>query len=133
MTMIQLPLVVSEDVVRMRQTLKEEMVKLGFTVIEQTKMITAASELARNTLRYGGGGHAEIDVLTQAGKRGVLAAFVDQGPGIENLDLAFTDGYTSGGGMGLGLPGARRLADEFEIETAPGQGCRVTIIKWKAF
>ncbi len=133
MTMIQLPLVVSEDVVRMRQTLKEEMVKLGFSVIEQTKMITAASELARNTLRYGGGGHAEIDVLTQSGKRGVLAAFVDQGPGIENLDLAFTDGYTSGGGMGLGLPGARRLADEFEIETAPGQGCRVTIIKWKAF
>lgn len=133
MSMVQLPLVVSEDVVRMRQTLKQEMVKLGFTLIEQTKMITAASELARNTLRYGGGGHAEIDVLTQSGKRGVLAAFVDEGPGIENLDLAFTDGYTSGGGMGLGLPGARRLADEFEIDTAPGQGCRVTIIKWKAF
>ena len=87
----QVPMAVSEDVVRMRQLLKQEMVTLGFSVIEQTKMITAASELARNTLRYGGGG------------------------------------------MGLGLPGARRLADEFDIETAPGQGCRVTITKWKAF
>ena len=133
MSAVELPLMVSEDVVRMRQLLKEEMVKLGFSVIEQTKMITAASELARNTLRYGGGGHAEIEVVSEAGKRGVRAAFVDQGPGIENLDLAFTDGYTSGGGMGLGLPGARRLADEFDIETAPGQGCRVTIYKWKAF
>ena len=127
------PLRTDEDVVRMRQTVREYLVAVGFSLIDQTKMITAASELGRNTLRYGGGGHAEIDVLTQSGKRGVLAAFVDQGPGIENLDLAFTDGYTSGGGMGLGLPGARRLADEFEIETAPGQGCRVTIIKWKAF
>ena len=129
----QVPLAVSEDVVRMRQLLKQEMVTLGFSVIEQTKMITAASELARNTLRYGGGGHADIEVVSMAGKRGVRASFVDQGPGIENLELAFTDGYTSGGGMGLGLPGARRLADEFDIETAPGQGCRVTITKWKAF
>ena len=133
MSVVQLPLVESEDVVRMRQQLKQDMVKLGFSLIEQTKMITAASELARNTLRYGGGGHAEIEMLEGFGKRGVRASFVDQGPGIDNLDLAFTDGYTSGGGMGLGLPGARRLADEFDIETAPGQGCRVTIIKWKAF
>lgn len=124
---------VSEDVVRLRQMLRDAMVGLKFSVIEQTKMITAASELARNTLRYGGGGHAELEVVSGAGRQGVRITFIDQGPGIADIELAMTDGYTSGGGMGLGLPGARRLADEFDIDTAPGEGCRVTIVKWKAF
>jgi serine/threonine-protein kinase RsbT len=124
---------VSEDVVRLRQVLRDEMVGLKFSLIEQTKMITAASELARNTLRYGGGGYAELDVVSGSGKRGIRIAFIDEGPGIEDVELALTDGFTSGGGMGLGLPGARRLADEFEIDSAPGKGTRVTITKWKPF
>jgi serine/threonine-protein kinase RsbT len=123
----------SEDVVRLRQMLRDEMVGLKFTLIEQTKMITAASELARNVLRYGGGGYAELEVVARGTLRGIRISFVDEGPGIADIDLALTDGYTSGGGMGLGLPGARRLADEFELDTAPGKGCRVTIVKWKPF
>lgn len=130
---IRTVLEVSEDVVRLRQVLRDEMVALKFTLIEQTKMITAASELARNTLRYGGGGYAELEVVSSGDRRGVRVAFVDEGPGIENIELALTDGFTSGGGMGLGLPGARRLADEFELDTAPGKGTRVTITKWKPF
>ncbi len=126
-------LVVSEDVVRMRHMLRDEMVALRFTVIEQTKMITAASELARNTLRYGGGGYAELEVVERGGMRGIMVTFVDQGPGIGDIELAMTDGYTTGGGMGLGLPGARRLVDEFEINTAPGKGTRITVTKWKLF
>lgn len=132
-TPVRTTLEVSEDVVRLRQVLRDEMIGLKFTLIEQTKMITAASELARNTLRYGGGGYAELEVVANGSRRGVRVAFVDEGPGIENIELALTDGFTSGGGMGLGLPGARRLADEFELDTTPGQGTRVTITKWKQF
>lgn len=133
MSPVRTALEVSEDVVRLRQVLRDEMVALKFTLIEQTKMITAASELARNTLRYGGGGYAELEVVSSGTRRGIRVAFVDEGPGIENIELALTDGFTSGGGMGLGLPGARRLADEFELDTAPGKGTRVTITKWKPF
>lgn len=133
MSPIRTSLEVSEDVVRLRQVLRDEMVGLKFSLIEQTKMITAASELARNTLRYGGGGYAELEVLASSDKRGIRISFIDEGPGIEDVELALTDGFTSGGGMGLGLPGARRLADEFEIESSPGKGTRVTITKWKPF
>ncbi len=128
-----LPLHSDEDVVRLRKQVREEMVAIGFSLIEQTKMITAASELARNALRYGGGGEAHSETLLQDGRRGLALRFVDHGPGIDNIELALTDGYTSGGGLGLGLSGARRLADEFHIDTAPGKGTRVTIVKWKRF
>jgi serine/threonine-protein kinase RsbT len=128
-----LPLKTDEDVVRLRKQVREDLVSLGFSLIDQTKMVTAASELARNTLRYGGGGEAHIDQLTNDGRHGLSLSFVDQGPGIEDIGLALTDGYTSGGGLGLGLSGAKRLADEFAIDTAPGRGTTVTIAKWKKF
>jgi len=128
-----LPLHTDEDVVRLRKQVREDLVALGFSLIEQTKMITAASELARNTLRYGGGGEAHIDQLTDDGRRGLSLSFIDQGPGIEDIALALTDGYTSGGGLGLGLSGAKRLADDFVIDTVPGRGTTVKIAKWKLF
>ena len=126
-------LVTDEDVVRLRKMVRDDMVTLKFSLTDQTKMVTAASELARNVLRYGGGGHAELEQLEQGMNKGVRVSFIDEGPGIADLELAFTDGYTSGGGMGLGLSGARRLADEFDIVTAPGEGTTVTITKWKPF
>jgi serine/threonine-protein kinase RsbT len=122
-----------EDVVRLRQKVRERAVVTGFTLVEQTKIITAASELARNAIQYGGGGQARISVVLNGGRRGVSLEFADQGPGIANLELALTDGYTTGGGLGLGLSGARRLSDEFEIESQPGQGTRVTIVRWRPF
>ena len=122
-----------EDVVRMRQAVRECLVSVGFSLIDQTKMITAASELGRNTLRYGGGGEAHIQKVVNGSRRGVTLSFIDQGPGIVDIDLALTDGYTTGNGMGLGLSGARRLADEFELDTAPGAGTTVRISKWKLF
>lgn len=128
-----LPLKTDEDVVRLRKQVREDLVALGFSLIDQTKMVTAASELARNTLRYGGGGEAHMYHLTDGNRRGLSLSFVDQGPGIEDIGLALTDGYTSGGGLGLGLSGAKRLADEFEIDTAPGRGTTVKIAKWKKF
>ena len=130
---VHLPLVTDEDVVRLRKQVRDEMVALKFSFIEQTKMVTAASELARNVLRYGGGGRAELTLPVRNGKRGVCVSFIDEGPGIADLALALTDGYTSGGGMGLGLSGAKRLADEFELDSEPGKGTTVTITKWKPF
>lgn len=127
------PLRTDEDVVRMRQLVRECLVSVGFSLIDQTKMITAASELGRNTLRYGGGGEAHIEKVVEGGRRGVTLSFIDQGPGIVDVQLALTDGYTTGNGMGLGLSGARRLADEFELITAPGAGTTVRISKWKLF
>lgn len=126
-----LPLKTDEDVVRLRKQVRENLVSLGFTLIEQTKMVTAASELARNTLKYGGGGEALLTSLADIDRHGLKLSFVDRGPGIPDLDLALTDGYTSGGGLGLGLNGAKKLADEFEIDTQVGQGTTVTIVKWK--
>lgn len=128
-----IPLRADEDVVRMRQALRECLVSIGFSLIEQTKMITAASELGRNTLRYGGGGEAHIERVSDGSRRGVTLSFIDQGPGIADVDLALSDGYTTGNGMGLGLGGARRLADDFELTTAPGKGTTVRISKWKLF
>ncbi len=129
----QAPLYTDEDVVRLRKMVRDELVALRFSLVDQTKMVTAASELARNTLRYGGGGHATVARVQNGVVMGVRVSFIDQGPGIADLDLALTDGWTSGGGMGLGLSGARRLSDEFEIITAPGEGTTVTITKWKSF
>jgi serine/threonine-protein kinase RsbT len=128
-----LPIRSDEDVVRLRQSVREHMIAAGFSLIDQTKMITAASELARNTLRYGGGGEAHMLKLTNGMRRGLSLAFIDHGPGIADLKQALTDGFTTGGGMGLGLSGAKRLADEFDIESSPGNGTTVKICKWKPF
>nr|WP_202519094.1 ATP-binding protein [Streptomyces sp. SID1034] len=100
------------------------------SLVDQTKMITAASELARNTLTYGGGGMVRAGTVSRGGKRGVAAIFEDSGPGIPDVEQAMTDGWTSGGGLGLGLSGARRLVDDFDLNTVPGEGTVVTIIKW---
>jgi serine/threonine-protein kinase RsbT len=120
-----------EDVVRMRQVLREWAVNLGLNLVDQTKLVTAASELARNTLRYGGGGSVEMCIVKSTVRRGCRLKFIDDGPGIEDIETALRDGYTSGGGLGLGLGGAKRLCDEFEIESQLGHGTRVTITKWK--
>ncbi len=128
-----LPLKTDEDVVRLRKRVRDDLVALGFSLIEQTKMVTAASELARNTLRYGGGGEAHVNRCQEGDRTGIELRFIDNGPGIENLELAMTDGYTSGGGLGLGLSGAKRLADEFHIDSEPGKGTTVSITKWKHF
>ena len=128
-----LPLRSDEDVVRLCQSVREQMIATGFSLIEQTKMITAASELARNTLRYGGGGEAHLLKLQEGLRRGIGLVFIDHGPGIADIAQALTDGFTTGGGMGLGLSGAKRLADEFDIESAPGQGTTVKINKWKPY
>jgi serine/threonine-protein kinase RsbT len=128
-----LPIRSDEDVVRLRQSVREQMIAAGFSLIDQTKMITAASELARNTLRYGGGGEAHMQKLQNGARKGMALTFIDRGPGIPDIARALTDGYTTGGGMGLGLSGAKRLADEFDIESAPGQGTTVRIGKWKPY
>ncbi|KIR64624.1 ATP-binding protein [Micromonospora harpali] len=119
-----------EDVVRVRQLVRTVAVAVRLSLVDQTKLVTAASELARNTLVYGGGGSAEVSVVDNGRRRGVRIVFADDGPGIADLDLALTDGYTTGGGLGLGLSGARRLVDEFDIDTGPGRGTRITVTKW---
>jgi serine/threonine-protein kinase RsbT len=120
----------SQDVVRVRQRARALAVDAGLSLVDQTKIVTAASELARNTLDYGGGGRAEIEILS-APQRGVRLTFVDEGPGIPDIEAALRDGYTTGGGLGLGLGGAKRLSSEFRIESAPGKGTRVSIARWK--
>jgi len=114
-----------------RQAVRKLAVSLGFNLIDQTKFVTASSELARNTLDYGGGGTAQIEVVEDGRRCGLRLTFEDQGPGIPDIDLALTDGYTSGNGMGLGLSGAKRLSHEFEIRSTPGEGTRVSVIRWK--
>ena|SRR5687767_10585043 len=121
----------AEDVVSVRQMVRQRAVELGFSLVDQTKIVTAASELARNTLQYGGGGTVTIDTVENLGRRGVRLTFEDNGPGIPDVELAMKDGYTTGGGLGLGLSGARRLSSDFSIQSAPGQGTRVTIIRWR--
>jgi serine/threonine-protein kinase RsbT len=127
-----LPIRSGEDVVRARQAVRSQAMELGFSLVEQTKIVTAASELARNTMTYGGGGEMRIERLTQGPKRvGLRLTFEDQGPGIANIELALRDGYTTGNGLGLGLNGARKLSHEFDIQSQPGVGTRVTITRWK--
>ena len=126
-----LPIRTSEDIVRMRQAVRERAVAQGFSLVDQTKIVTAASELARNTLDYGGGGEVELHVLVNGSRAGLRLSFVDRGPGIADIDTALRDGYTSGHGLGLGLGGAKRLSNEFSIESKAGEGTRVTITRWK--
>jgi len=117
--------------VRLRQVVRERAIAAGFSLVDQTKVVTAASELGRNTIQYGGGGHARVTMVENGPRRGLRLEFIDQGPGIADVALALTDGYTTGKGLGLGLSGAKRLSDEFSIQTAPGQGTHVTIVRWK--
>jgi serine/threonine-protein kinase RsbT len=119
-----------QDVVRVRQLIRRMAVAARLSLVDQTKLVTAASELARNTLVYGGGGQAAVEIVNNGRRVGVRAWFRDKGPGIADVDLALSDGYTSGGGLGLGLGGARRLVDEFDLETTVGEGTTVTVTKW---
>ncbi|MFH8487015.1 ATP-binding protein [Streptomyces longisporoflavus] len=120
----------NRDVVSIRQTIRVLAQRCRLSLVDQTKMITAASELARNTLVYGGGGAVKAGLVEKDGRRGIAALFEDSGPGIEDVNLAMTDGWTSGAGLGLGLSGARRLVDEFDLVTEVGVGTTVTVIKW---
>ncbi|MFJ8493190.1 ATP-binding protein [Streptomyces sp. NPDC094038] len=120
----------SGDVVRIRQLVRALAQECRLSLVDQTKLITATSELARNTLVYGGGGTVQAGLVQNRGRRGVAAVFADDGPGIPDVELAMTDGWTSGSGLGLGLSGTRRLVDEFELATEVGEGTTVTIIKW---
>jgi serine/threonine-protein kinase RsbT len=122
---------VSDHVVLVRQTVRKWATELGFSLVDQTKMITAASELARNTLVYGGGGTVRLELLEDGARRGLRLTFEDQGPGILDIEKALTDGYTSGKGMGMGLGGSKRLVNEFDIVSRVGEGTRVTITRWK--
>jgi serine/threonine-protein kinase RsbT len=127
----KLPAQASEDVVRVRQAVRAWAVELGFSLVDQTKIVTAASELARNTVIYGGGGTVELESLTDGARRGLRLTFSDQGPGIPDIDAALRDGFTTGTGLGLGLGGARRLSNEFELRSQPGAGTVVRITRWK--
>lgn len=126
-----LPLRTPEDIVRMRQVVREQAIGMGFSLVDQTKIVTAASELARNTMVYGGGGEVAVQTITEGLRRGLRLVFRDQGPGIADISLAMKDGYTTGGGLGLGLGGAKRLSNEFSIDSRPGEGTRVSITRWK--
>jgi len=121
----------SEDVVKVRQTVREWAISSGFSLVDQTKIVTAASELARNAVHYGGGGTVRLEALNDGARRGLRLVFEDQGPGIPDIAQALRDGFTTGGGLGLGLGGARRLVHEFDIDSRPGAGTRVAITRWK--
>jgi serine/threonine-protein kinase RsbT len=127
----QVPVRSEEEVVRVRQFAREWSIRLGFGLVDQTKIVTAASELARNTVLYGGGGTVRFQALNDGPRRGLRLVFEDKGPGIADLQLALKDGYSTGTGLGLGLSGAKRLMSEFEIESALGQGTRVAVTRWK--
>jgi serine/threonine-protein kinase RsbT len=127
----ELPVKAQEDVVLVRQAVRSSAVEMGMSLVDQTKIVTAASELARNTFVYGGGGVARIEIVEDTGRRGLRLTFEDHGPGIPDIQRAMQDGFTSGGGLGLGLGGAKRLSNEFEINSRPGEGTRVTITRWK--
>ncbi|WP_435017759.1 anti-sigma regulatory factor [Tundrisphaera sp. TA3] len=126
-----IPIASDNDVVQVRKVVRTWAVDLGFGLVDQTKTITAASELARNTLVYGGGGTVLLEVLSDGRRKGLRMTFEDHGPGIPDIELALRDGYTTGHGMGLGLSGSRRLVNEFEITSRVGEGTRVAITKWK--
>jgi serine/threonine-protein kinase RsbT len=126
-----LPVRQETDIVVARQRVRQWAVEIGLSLVDQTKIVTAASELARNTLIYGGGGTMRLEQLTEGTRRGLRLTFEDKGPGIPDVALALRDGYTSGKGMGLGLGGSKRLVNEFDIVSAPGVGTRITITRWK--
>lgn len=126
-----LPVRSSKDVVVVRQIVRAHAIKLGFGLIDQTKIVTAASELARNVVEYGGGGTVRLEMVSDGRRVGLRLTFEDKGPGIEDVALVMKDGYSSSGGLGLGLGGARRLSNEFEIASKPGEGTRVSITRWR--
>ena len=126
----KLPVQTSEDIVKVRQAVRSWAVELGFNLVDQTKIVTAASELARNTVIYGGGGTVELESLLDPKRRGLRLTFADQGPGIPDLEAALKDGFTTGTGLGLGLGGAKRLSNEFEIRSQPGAATTVRITRW---
>lgn len=121
----------SSDVVKVRQLVRDWAVAMGFSLVDQTKIVTAASELARNALQHGGGGMVRLESLNNATRRGLRLTFSDQGAGIVDVEQALKDGYTTDNGMGLGLGGAKRLVNDFAIDSAPGRGTRVTIVRWR--
>ncbi|MGA9954172.1 MAG: anti-sigma regulatory factor [Bradyrhizobium sp.] len=121
----------SDDVVRVRQVTRTFAVEVGLSLVDQTKIVTAASELARNTLDYGGGGEVTVEVLDQGGRRGLRLTFEDKGAGIADIEQALKDGFTSGKGLGLGLGGAKRLCNEYSIDSKPGEGTKISIARWK--
>lgn len=121
----------SEDVVRVRQAVRALAIRIGLSLVDQTKVVTAASELARNTLDYGGGGTVTLERASSGVRHGLRLTFEDNGPGIPDIELALKEGYTTGGGLGLGLSGAKRLSSEFDIWSKPGEGTRVSITRWK--
>ena len=120
-----------EQLVTVRQAVRAKAEELRFSLVDQTRIITAASELARNTLQHGGGGSVAIEIVENGTRRGLRLTFKDQGPGIPDLELAMKDGYTTGGGLGLGLSGSKRLVNEFTISSKAGEGTQVTVTKWK--
>ncbi|MEU8142115.1 anti-sigma regulatory factor [Nonomuraea sp. NPDC048901] len=126
----ELPIANNSDVVLVRQRVRSVAVEVGLSLIDQTKVVTAASELARNALVYGGGGLARIEIVENGARRGLKLTFSDEGPGIPDIEQALTDGWTTGTGLGLGLSGSRRLVDEFDLVSAPGKGTTATVTKW---
>src|SRR3954468_11668932 len=127
----RLPIRTTEDIVMVRQHVRKLALELGLSLVDQTKAVTAASEIARNTLIYGKGGWATIEMVERGGRRGLRAIFEDRGPGIANIERALQDGFTTGTGLGLGLGGAKRLSNDFEIQSTPGEGTRITMLRWK--
>lgn len=125
------PIRTSEDVVRIRQLVRSKAAEAGLGLVDQTKIVTAASELARNALDYGGGGELQMEIVVDGRRRGLRLTFRDEGPGIADIEQAMRDGFTTGSGLGLGLGGAKRLSNEFHVDSAPGKGTRVTIARWK--
>lgn len=121
----------SADIIAVRRAVRQQAININLSLVDQTKVVTAASELARNMLLYGGGGKVILELIQEGARRGLRADFIDAGPGIPDLDLAMRDGFTTGDGLGLGLGGARRLVNEFSIDSAPGKGTRVTITRWR--
>lgn len=126
-----MPILTSDDVVRVRQKVRSWAIEMGFNLIDQTKLVTAASELARNTIDYGGGGEFRLEALNEGNRSGLRLTFEDHGPGIEDVELALKDGYTTARGLGLGLGGSKRLVNEFDIFSRPGEGTRITATRWK--
>jgi len=127
----KLPVASDADIVTVRQRVRALAVESGFSLVDQTKIVTAASELARNTVVHGGGGTVDIEMLVASGRRGLRLTFRDHGPGIADVEAAMRNGFTTGGGLGLGLGGARRLSNEFDIQSRPGEGTVVRITRWR--